>query len=190
MHVPSVSGREVSCEFDHAADGGCHALPFPRFDGELTAARRGEVVILGAAAQLRYFPLGLDPALVLEAMEGRIERALVDLQDVSRNLLDTLGDGPAVQGILLQRAQDQQSERAGEQIWRSRHGVDSRHYKRLVSAVNTKPACDETSMPSRRFQRPCLAAPVAENRSRCAYRVKAHRFGRPVQTPSRAKRWP
>jgi len=43
-------------------------------------------------------------------MEGRIERALVDLQDVSRNLQDALGDGPAVQGFLLQRAQDQPIE--------------------------------------------------------------------------------
>src|ERR687891_1703351 len=154
----------MSCEFHHAADGVCHALPFPRFDRELTAARRGKVVILGAAAQLRDLPLGLDPALVLETMEGRIERALVDLQDVSGNLLDPLGDGPAVQGILLQRAQDQQIERAGQQIGRSRHGVDRRHYKVLVSAANTKPAYDETSTISRRFQRSCLATPVPGNR--------------------------
>src|SRR4029079_4755487 len=70
-------------------------------------------------------------------MEGRIERALVDLQDVLGDLLDALGDGPAVQGILLQRAQDQQIERAGQQVGGSRHGVDSRQYKVLVSAVNT-----------------------------------------------------
>ena len=46
------------------------------------AARRGEVVILGAAAQLRDFPLRRDPALVLETMPTReggrqgIERGL------------------------------------------------------------------------------------------------------------------
>src|SRR5262245_56404909 len=138
--------------------------PILRFDRELTAAGRGEAVILGAAAQLRDFPLGLDPALVLEPMEGRIERALVDLQDVSRNLLDALGDGPAVLGVLLQRAQDQQIERAGQQIGRSRHAVDRRHYKPLVSAANTKRAYDETSTISRRFERSCSAAPVAGNR--------------------------
>src|SRR5262245_23035768 len=97
-------------------------------------------------------------------MEGRVERALVDLQDVSRNLLDAIGDGPAVQGIVLQRAQDQQIERAGQQIGRSRHGVDRRHYELLVSAADTKPAYDETSTISRRFKRSCLAAPVAGNR--------------------------
>src|SRR5919199_1076590 len=72
----------MSCELHHAANGVCHALPLPRFDRELTAARRGEVVILGAAAQLRNLPLGLDPALMLETMESRIHRALIDLQDV------------------------------------------------------------------------------------------------------------
>jgi hypothetical protein len=51
-----------------------------------------------------------------------------------------------------------------QQIGGSRHGVDRRHYKLLVSAANTKPADDETSAMSRRFQRSCLAAPVAGNR--------------------------
>ena len=46
----------------------------------------GEAVILGAAAELRHLPLGLDPALVLEAMQGGVERALVDLQHVLGDL--------------------------------------------------------------------------------------------------------
>src|SRR4051812_42586347 len=94
-------------------------------------------------------------------MESRIERALVDLQDVSRNLLDALGDGPAVQGIVLQRAQDQQIERAGQQIGRSRHGVDRRHYELLVSVADTKPACDETSAISGRFHSRVTACPLS-----------------------------
>ena len=49
---------------------------------------------------------------MLEAMESGVERALVDLQDVLRNLLDALGDRPAVQGVFLQRAQNQQIDRA------------------------------------------------------------------------------
>ena len=76
----------------------------------------GQVVVLGAAAELRDLPLGLDPSLVLEAMQGGVERALVDLQHVLGDLLDALGDRPAVQGVLLQRAQDEQVERAGQQI--------------------------------------------------------------------------
>ena len=97
-------------------DGVRHPLPFARFDGELTAAGRREPVVLGPAAELRHLPLGFDPALMLEPMQGRVERALVDLEHVFGDLLDALGDRPAVQGVLLQRAQDQQVERAGQQI--------------------------------------------------------------------------
>src|SRR5262245_36060342 len=72
-------------------------------------------------------------------MERRIERALIDLQDVLGNLLDALGDGPPVQGILLQRAQDQQIECAGQQIGRSCHGVDRRHYNRWCRLPTSSP---------------------------------------------------
>ena len=43
-------------------------------------------------------------------------------------------------GVPLQRAQDEQVERAGQQIGYARHGVDCRHYRVLVSTVNTKVA--------------------------------------------------
>ena len=111
----------------HALDGVRHSLPFARFNGELTAAGRREPVILGPAAELRHLPLGFEPALKLEPVQGRVERALVDLQHVFGNRLDALRDCPAVQGVLLQRAQDQQVERAGQQIWGSSHDVGSRH---------------------------------------------------------------
>ena len=45
---------------------------------------------LGAAAQLGNLPLRFDPALMLEAMERGIEGALIDVQDILRNLLDAL----------------------------------------------------------------------------------------------------
>ena len=117
-----------------------HPLPFARFNGELTAARRREPVILGPAAELGHLPLSFEPALMLEPVQGRVERALVDLQHVFGNLLDALRDRPAVQGVLLQRAQDEQVERAGQQIGGSGHDVDCRHYRLLVSNVNTKAA--------------------------------------------------
>ena len=104
----------MSCEFHDAADGVCHAIPFPRFHSELTPSRAGEAVIPGAAPQLRDLPLGLDPTLVFETMKGRIKRALTNLQDVLGNLLDALGDGPAVQRVVLQRSQDQQIKGAGQ----------------------------------------------------------------------------
>jgi hypothetical protein len=40
-------------------------------------------------------------------MEGRVERALADLQDVLGHLLDALGDAPAVHGPYGQRLQNE-----------------------------------------------------------------------------------
>ena len=84
------------------------------------------LVVLGPPAQLRDGPLGFDPSLVLEAMERRVERALVDLQDILGDLLDALGDRPAVQRLGLQRPKDEQVEGAGKKVGNglSRHGVE------------------------------------------------------------------
>ena len=85
-----------------------------------------EPVVLRPAAQLRDGPLGFDPALVLEAMERRVERALVDLQDVLGDLLDALRDRPAVQRAGLQRPEDEQVEGARKKVGDrvSSHGVE------------------------------------------------------------------
>ena len=76
----------------------------------------GELVVLRPPAELGDRPLRFNPALVFEPMEGGIERTLVDLQHVLGDLLDPFGDRPAVQRLGLQRPQDQQVERAGEQV--------------------------------------------------------------------------
>ena len=110
------------------------------FDGQLPPARRRQPVVLRAPAELRHRPFGLDPALVLEAVQGRVERALVDLQHVLGDLLDAFGDRPAVQGILLQRAQDEQVERAGQQIWDGGSWCRLSTLPAMVSTVNTKNA--------------------------------------------------
>jgi len=40
-----------------------------------------------------------DPTLLLQPVQCRIERALLDLQDFGRYLLDAFGDRPAVLGL-------------------------------------------------------------------------------------------
>jgi hypothetical protein len=99
-----------------AANRGGHALPRARLGGQLPAPGSGELVILRPPAKLGHRPLGGDPALMLEAMEGGVERPLVDLQDVSGDLLDALRDRPAMKRLGLKRSQDQQVERAGQQV--------------------------------------------------------------------------
>ena len=75
---------------------------------------RGELVVLRPPAELGDGPLRLDPALMLEAMQRGIERALVDLQHVFGDLLDALRDRPAVQRLRLERPQDHRSRVPGD----------------------------------------------------------------------------
>ena len=62
-------------------------------------------------------------------MERRIQRALVDLQDVLGDLLHAFRDRPAVERLRLQRSKNEQVECAGEEVryLLVRHGVDWRH---------------------------------------------------------------
>ena len=55
-------------------------------------------------------------------MERRIERALVDLEDVARDLLDALGDAPAVHCLEGQCLEDEHVERPLQDV-----GVVRRH---------------------------------------------------------------
>ena len=54
----------------------------------------------------------LDPGLLLEAVKGRVKRALLHLQRFFRDLLDALRDRPAVLGLEGERLEDQQVESA------------------------------------------------------------------------------
>lgn len=115
-YVAGDEGFHRSGKLHDPIDGCRHAIPFAGFDRELTAARRGEAVVLRSPSELRGAPFRLNPSLVLEPMQRRVERALVDLQDVLGNLLYPLRDRPAVHRIALQRPQDQEIECARQQV--------------------------------------------------------------------------
>jgi hypothetical protein len=63
--------------------------------------------------------------LVLEAMERRVQRALVNLEDFLGNLLDALRDRPTVERLGLQRPKDEQIEGTRKKVGNgvSSHGV-------------------------------------------------------------------
>src|SRR5690348_6623142 len=63
-------------------DRGAESVPIVRFDFQLFATLSREAIESGAAAKLRYAPLGFDPALMLETVERGVERSLVDLQHI------------------------------------------------------------------------------------------------------------
>ena len=59
-----------------------------------------------------------DQFLFFQPVERRIERPLLDLQYVVRDLNDALGDGPAVHRFERKRLQDEEVESALQQIGR------------------------------------------------------------------------
>src|SRR5205807_5515937 len=58
------------------------------------ASDRCQRIEFRAPVCLRGSPLGGDPALLLELVQSRIERAFADLQHIAGDLLQTLADSP------------------------------------------------------------------------------------------------
>src|SRR5688500_495026 len=58
-----------------------------RLDAESSPARAGEAVVLRAAVVLRRAPFALDEPLVFQAIQGSVERALLDQETTARDLL-------------------------------------------------------------------------------------------------------
>jgi len=79
---------------------------------ELDVALRRKMVKLGFAAGLCILPLSGEESPVLQAVQRRIERALLDLQNVTGDLLDSLRDGVAVNRAQQDHFQDQQVQRS------------------------------------------------------------------------------
>src|SRR2546422_747501 len=67
---------------------GCSADPESGFQ----AAGSSDRVMLGRAVSARGPPVGRYPALLFQPQQCRIERALIQMKRVLRNLLDTLSD--------------------------------------------------------------------------------------------------
>src|SRR5262245_51710878 len=86
---------------------------------------------------------------MLEAMERGIERPLPDRQLFVRQLLNAFRDGPAVQRLARQRFQDEEIERALEQIRGFRHGLT--RIPRLSTMAHTSIIDKRPRMTPRRF---------------------------------------
>ena len=91
-------------------------LPALFFLGELFASERGKPVIARAAVVVRDAPSGGDPAILLHAVQSGVERALFDAQHLFGHFVDTEGNAPTVHRPELKRFQDQESERALEDV--------------------------------------------------------------------------
>src|SRR4029453_11031704 len=92
--------------------------PQPPFELGLRGAPSfaGQLVELGFSVVLRRSPFGLDQALLLHAVQSRIERSLFDLQHLVRQLVDTQRDAISMVRAGAEALENQQVERALEQV--------------------------------------------------------------------------
>jgi hypothetical protein len=81
---------------ENEADGAGHLPPAAGCSGEFLAALRGKPVELCLAIVFAYAPLGGEQAAVFKAMEGGIERALLNFERILRGVLDHLRDRMAM----------------------------------------------------------------------------------------------
>src|SRR5690242_20286214 len=106
----------LGSRFDDQIDCGREAAPVGGFLFELGAAGRGQRIKFGLTARFGFFPLGFDPGFLFQAMQSRVERALLDLQNFTGNLLNALGDGPTVLGLGRNGFEDQEIQSSLDQV--------------------------------------------------------------------------
>ena len=102
--------------FQYQSHCGREAIPAGELALQLLAALARQRVELRAPAKVRLLPVGDDPALVLEAVERRVERSLLDRQHLVGELLDALGDRPTMKRVARDGLEDEEVERPLEQI--------------------------------------------------------------------------
>jgi len=66
--------------------GGCEFSPGALFGFQLLLAGTRELVKFGASVVFRSSPVRLDPAATLQSVQSRIQRALLNFQNVARDL--------------------------------------------------------------------------------------------------------
>ena len=110
-HVQVVSGP-----LDHQPDGGGQPVPALELALELLPALARQGIELRAPAKVGFFPVGGDPSLVLEAMESRVERTLLNREHLAGQFLNAFRDRPAVQRIARDGLEDEEVEGSLQEI--------------------------------------------------------------------------
>src|SRR5262249_18417685 len=108
--------------------------PAPGLGLELLPAQRAEAVVAGPSSVLRRAPLREEEPLFLQAVGGRGEGPLIHLQGLAPGLLDALREPPAVLRAEAQGLEDEQVERALQQVLAGRR----LSHRRLLSNVDRR----------------------------------------------------
>ena len=107
---------------DDEANRAGEPIPALELTCELLSAGSRQRVDLRFTAGVGGGPRGLQPALLLQPVQRRVQRALRDLQHVAADLANALRDAPAVHRLERERLEDEQIQRALNEIGRSAHG--------------------------------------------------------------------
>src|SRR6185503_3296839 len=107
------SGRRVAQHGTHAFN---QLVELPFGVREAFPAGGGQPVVLRAAAGFGEVPLGGDPLALFHAVQGRVERAFLDLQHLVAGALDVLGDAIPVEGFAVEQGLQYQKIQAALQI--------------------------------------------------------------------------
>src|SRR5688500_8687524 len=114
--------RPPSGGAQHGLEAGGEAAPALQLRAEGAAAGGGDLVVAGAPVVVGRPPRARDEAVLLQPLERRVEGALVHLEHAVGDLLDALADPPAVQRGEGERLEDEEVERAAEDIGRRAGG--------------------------------------------------------------------
>jgi len=127
---------------DRRRHGRRHAFPARGLDLEVLPSRLRQAVVLRATTVLGLAPLGAEPTLLLQAMQGRKQRAGLNVERAPSDLGDAAPDPEPMVGAQGQRAQDKQIEGSlQEDCFRPRYDapIDGLlTMRRLLSNVNRK----------------------------------------------------
>src|SRR5215207_6251867 len=110
--VISVISRALENEVDRADV----IAPAARLGAQRSPAGRGERVVPRRVVLLGALPFALDPALLLEARQGGVERSLSHAQKVLGLLLDALAERPPVHRAAGERSENEEVERSAEEV--------------------------------------------------------------------------
>src|SRR4051812_26639891 len=116
LRVQRIADPPWSGRLDDEGNGSRQPLPLRGFGLQGSSPGCRQLVVLRSPIVFTGRPLGLNPALLLEFVEGGVQRALSHPELLVRHLTDALGDCPAVRRFERDDAKNQEIQRALHEI--------------------------------------------------------------------------